>query len=173
MKSKSKKKTKVKKVTGLKSKPKKVMAVPAGFHTVTPYITVHGAGNLVDFIKKAFDAKVKEIHATSDGIVRHALVKIGDSMVMIAESGEMTGAPAGIQLYLYVKDTDKYYKQAMAAGGTSLMEPADQFYGDRNAGVKDASGCSWWIATHIEDMSKKEMDRRMEEAMKKREQNNA
>lgn len=167
------KKSKVKKVKRPKSKTKKVMPVPNGFHTVTPYITIPGASDLVNFVKKAFDAKVKEIHSTEDGIVRHALVKIGDSMVMIAESGEMTETPAGIHLYLYVKDTDTYYKQAMAAGATSLMEPADQFYGDRNAGVKDPSGCSWWIATHIEDMSKKELDRRMEEAMRKREQNKA
>ncbi len=164
----AKKKKKAKKAKHAKAKAKKVLPIPKGFHTVTPYITVHGAAELINFVKKAFDAKVAEIHTTPDGIARHALVKIGDSMVMIAESNEGAPPPESIHLYLYVKDTDKYYRQAMAAGATSLMAPADQFYGDRNAGVKDASGCSWWIATHIEDMSKKELDRRMEEAMKKR-----
>ena len=162
MKSKKRKKVKAKRV----KRAKKVMPVPSGFHTVTPYLSVIDATQLLEFVKKAFDAREKEVHRSPEGKVLHAAVKIGDSMVMIADAGSMAPTPAA--LYLYVNDTDKFYKQGLEAGGTSLMEPADQFYGDRNAGVKDASGCSWWIATLIEDVSKKEMQKRMDEAMKKR-----
>jgi uncharacterized glyoxalase superfamily protein PhnB len=78
---------------------------------------------------------------------------------MIAEPrGPWTAAPA--QLYVYVKDTDATYRRALEAGGVSVMAPADQFYGDRNAGVKDMCGNSWWIATHIEDVSPEEMRKR-------------
>jgi PhnB protein len=70
-------------------------------------------------------------------------------------------------IYLYVKDADATYKRALQAGATSLMEPADQFYGDRSAGVKDPVGNYWWIATHKEDLSSEELRKRAEEYMKK------
>jgi uncharacterized glyoxalase superfamily protein PhnB len=81
-------------------------------------------------------------------------------MVMLGEAKD--GFPARpCSIYLYVPDTDAAYRQALAAGAVSIMEPADMFYGDRNAGVSDASGMQWWIGTHIEDVDPAEMERRM------------
>ena len=143
-----------------------VRPIPEGFHTITPYLVVRDAAKLIDFLKHAFDAK--EVHrSTADGVIRHAQLTIGDSPLMLAEGGEQW-KPLPCAMYLYVKDTDATYQQAVAAGGTSLMAPADQFYGDRNAGVVDPSGNQWWIATHIEDVSDAEMSKRFDEAMKKR-----
>jgi PhnB protein len=142
-----------------------VRPIPEGFHTVTPYLVVPGVARLIEFLKQAFDAK--EIHrsAMPDGTVAHAQVRIGDSMVMMGEASERWPAmPAAI--YLYVPDADAAYKSALRAGATSLMEPADQFYGDRHGGVKDASGNTWWMATHIEDVAPDELARRAEAAMK-------
>src|SRR4030081_1144777 len=144
-----------------------VKPIPDGYHTVTPYLIVPGVAKLIDFLKAAFDAK--EIHrmATPDGRIMHAEVKIGDSPVMLGEPmGEWKPMPC--MMYLYVKDTDAVYNQALKAGATSAMEPADQFYGDRNAGVKDGTGNLWWIATHKEDVAPEEMKKRSEAAMKKR-----
>jgi PhnB protein len=94
-----------------------------------------------------------------DGTVGHAEVRIGGSPVMMGEArGPWPAMPCAI--YLYVNDTDAVYRRALAAGATSLMEPADQFYGDRNAGVKDPCGNFWWIATHKEDVSPEELQAR-------------
>ena len=143
-----------------------VKPIPEGFHTVTPYLITTSAGGVLDFVVRAFDAKVIEKLSRDDGTVRHATVQIGDSMVMIADGTEKSKSqPAS--LYLYVEDTDAFYRRGLEAGGTSLMEPGDQFYGDRNAGVQDLAGNSWWIATHVEDVSEEEMTRRAAEWMKK------
>lgn len=142
------------------AKRRKAKPIPPGFHTVTSYLFVPGAAHLIEYLRAAFDAEVVSRHADADGKISYALVKIGDSMVMVSEPREpWKPMPCGI--YLYVPDTDATYRNAMAAGGISLMEPADQFYGDRNAGVQDPSGNQWWIATHIEDVSPKELERRM------------
>ncbi len=136
--------------------------VPDGFHTVTPYLVTTGVPRLIDFLRDAFGAV--ELHRSLDptGRVMHAVVRIGDSMVMMGEEKE--GFPAvAASLYVYVPDTDALWRSAVAAGGVSIMEPADQFYGDRNAGVLDPSGNKWWIGTHIEDMSTEELERRARE----------
>ena len=133
--------------------------IPEGFHTITPYLVVQGVSKLIDFLKQAFDAK--EIHRTAmpDGTVMHAEVKIGDSPVMMGEArGDYAAMPAC--LYLYVTDVDAVYKRAVQAGGKSVAEPKDQFYGDRSGGVKDFCGNQWWIATHQEDVSAEEIARR-------------
>ncbi len=96
---------------------------------------------------------------TPDGRVSHAEVRIGDSIVMMGEPTERTETQPA-HLYVYVNDTDETYDRALKAGAVSLMEPKDQFYGDRNAGVKDAFGNVWWIATHVEDVPPEEMRRR-------------
>ncbi len=103
---------------------------------------------------------------TPDGKVSHAEVTIGDSVVMIAEAGG-EWKPFSSWIHLYVPDTDTLYKRALRAGGTSVREPADQIYGDRSAGVKDPVGNTWWISTHIEDVSPEEMRRRQEAQRKK------
>ena len=131
-----------------------------GYHTVTPYLVVHGVAKLIDFLKQTFGAREKERMQRPDGAVMHAEVTIGDSTIMMGEPmAEFPPMPANV--YVYVADVDTVYRRALQAGATSLREPADQFYGDRNAGVQDPYGNQWWIATHIEDLSPKELERRM------------
>jgi len=90
-------------------------------------------------------------------------VLIGNSNIMIAD--EMEGMSAqNAMLYIYVDDVDTFYKQALDAGGISIREPKDEFYGDRSAGVNDSWGNRWWMATHIEDIGDKELKARMEKS---------
>jgi PhnB protein len=137
-------------------------AIPAGFHSVTPYVTVKGAAKTIEFLKQAFGAQLDhEPVKRPDGAIMHATLKVGDSMVMLAEESEqMKATPA--TLYLYVPNADTVYQSAIKAGGKSMMEPADQFYGDHTGGVKDPSGNSWFIATHKEDLSTQELTKRAE-----------
>jgi len=129
-------------------------------HTVTPYIIVDGVEKLIDFLKRAFGAQDAHIAHTADGKVMHAQVRIGDSNIMFADATPQFAATQ-IVLHLYVPDVDATYKDAVAAGGLSLREPANQFYGDRSAGVSDPFGNQWWLSTHVEDVSEEEMARRM------------
>src|SRR5579863_10147854 len=109
-----------------------VKPIHEGHHSVTPYLLFEDVARLIDFLKQAFQATEMHRMARPDGRVGHAEVKIGDSMVMMGEAqGDWKSMPAA--LYLYVEDTDAVYRQALAAGAASVMEPADQFYGDRNA----------------------------------------
>ncbi len=143
-----------------------VKPIPEGFHTVTPHLTVQGTSKLVDFLKQAFEAQELFRLAHPDGTLMHAEVKIGDSIVMMGEArGEWKPMPGS--LYVYVNDADAVYKRALQAGATSTMEPADQFYGDRTAGVQDPCGNQWMIATHKEDVPPEELRRRAEALMKK------
>jgi len=144
-----------------------VQPIPDGFHAVTPYLVCQNASKVIDFLKRAFDAQ--EIHrsARPDGTVMHAQLKIGDSMVMLSDSMGDKYPPSPTSLYLYVTDTDAAYRNAMKAGGVSILEPMDQFYGDRNAGVKDPGGNQWWVATHVEDVTREEMERRQKDFMEK------
>ena len=142
-----------------------VKAIPDGYHTITPYLTVDDLPRLVDFVQAAFGATMKEAVPDAEGKLRHAEVVIGDSVVMMGQAREGSAARPGA-LYLYVENTDAAYAAALRAGATSIMEPADQFYGDRNAGVQDPVGNYWWIATHFEDVSSEEMARRGREQMK-------
>jgi PhnB protein len=147
-----------------------VKSIPDGYHTVTPYLLVQGAEKLIDFVKNAFDAKETFRMSMPDGAIGHAEVKLGDSVIMLSEAqgGEYKPMPTGI--YLYVEDCDATYRRALEAGATSIMQPTDQFYGDRSANIKDRFGNHWYIATHIEDLSKEELSKRMDEYMKKRAQ---
>ena len=133
--------------------------IPEGHRTVTPFLRVADAARLIDFMKQAFAATEAFRMDGPDGSVAHAEVKIGDSLVMIGQAPADQAMQS--MLHLYVPDTDAVYKSALAAGATSIREPADQFYGDRSAGVRDAQGNEWWMATHIEDVSQEEMERRM------------
>jgi PhnB protein len=144
----------------MSSPSRKPNPIPEGHHTVTPFLRVKDAAKLIEFLKPAFGAVVTFSMNGPGGTVVHAEVKIGDSMVML---GQAPPSDAGLQsmIHLYVPDTDAVYKSALAAGATSIREPADQFYGDRSAGVKDFCGNEWWMATHIEDVSQEEMQRRM------------
>lgn len=142
-----------------------VKPVPEGFHTITPYIVVPGLGKLIEFLKAAFDAEVIECMSAPDGSIAHAEARIGDSMVMMGEPrGEFKPLPAG--LYLYVPDCDAVFARALAAGGESISEPADMFYGDRQGGVRDPAGNTWWIATRKENLSHEEILQRSKEFFK-------
>jgi PhnB protein len=133
--------------------------VPPGYATVTPYLCVADAAKLIEFLKQAFDAQLLFKMDGPGGRIMHAEMTIGDSRIMLAqpEPGKETHA----MIHLYLPDTDAVYKRALAAGATSVREPADQFYGDRSAGVRDEFGNQWYIATHVEDVSEEEMQRRM------------
>ncbi|MER3435016.1 MAG: glyoxalase [Leptolyngbya sp. ERB_1_1] len=133
--------------------------IPDGFHTVTPYLTVQGANQLLEFVKTAFDAEEVLCMKQSDGTIRHAAVRIGDSMVELAEARrEWTPMPGAI--HLYVSDTDAVYERSLQAGATSLQEPTEMDYGERGAAVKDPVGNHWYIATHIENLSSEEFVKR-------------
>jgi PhnB protein len=141
----------------------KTKPIPDGFHTVTPYLIVEGAGKIIGFLEKALGARpIHQPTLRPDGTVMHATLKIGDSMVMIADASEHAKAMPAM-LYLYVPDVDSAYRKAIEAGATSIMEPADQFYGDRTGGVKDAAGNGWFFGTHIEDVTPDELKKRAAE----------
>ena len=136
---------------------------PEGYHTVTPYLVVEGANSLIDFMKQAFDATELFRLPNENGTIGHAEIKIGDSIIMLADaSAEHAARPS--MICLFVEDWHASYKRAIEAGATSICEPENQFYGDRSGGVKDASGMQWWIGTHIEDVSPEEMERRSAKA---------
>jgi PhnB protein len=143
-----------------------VKPIPDGYHTVTPYLTVSGATKVIEFLKQAFRAELAhEPVKRPDGTIMHAEVAIGDSRVMIADESEMAKATPS-SLYLYVPNVDSVYQQAIKAGGKTVMEPMDMFYGDRSGSVKDPSGNSWFIATHKEDVAPQELAKRAEAFMK-------
>lgn len=144
---------------GKNQKGKSVKAIPEGMHTVTPFLVVDGANDLIRFIEQSFDGKTTSIMKTKDGKVMHAGVQIGDSQIMVSDATEQYRA-GSCRLYLYVDDVDKTYKKSINANGISLREPTDEFYGDRSSGVKDAWGNEWWIATHVEDVDDEEMEKR-------------
>jgi uncharacterized glyoxalase superfamily protein PhnB len=140
--------------------------VPEGYHTVTPYLVVRGAAKTMDFAKKAFGAELAfEPLKRPDGSIMHAELKIGDSHVMISDATEQH-PPMQSMLHLYVPNVDAAYQRALAAGGTSTVEPMDQFYGDRSGGVKDPAGIHWWIGTHKEDVAPAELKKRAEAHLK-------
>src|SRR5262245_56758003 len=129
-----------------------VKTVPDGYHTLTPYLVVRDAAKVLEFLRHGLGGEV--VHPPvrrSDGRIMHAEVRVGDSMVML---GEPMGdsKPMQASVVVYVDDADATYRRALQAGGVSLKEPEDQFYGDRTGAVKDPAGDHWWIATHIEDV---------------------
>jgi PhnB protein len=136
-----------------------VKPVPEGHSVVSPYLVVKGVAQLLEFVKNTFEATETYRLARPDGGVGHAEVRIGDSTIMM---GEPMGAftPMPCMLHVYVADVDTVYKRALQAGATAVTPPADQFYGDRRADVKDAFGNQWFIATRKEDLSAAEITRR-------------
>ena len=141
-----------------------VKPIPDGYHHITPYLVVPGVATLLDFLTQAFEAQELHRLPRPDGTIMHAEVRIGDSRVMMGEP--MGDAPPLLgSLYLYVNDVDAVYTRALHAGATSTSAPADQFYGDRSAGIKDPIGNQWWIATHKEDVSPEEITKRAEAFM--------
>ena len=134
--------------------------IPNGFRTITPYLVVTNASHLLEFLQQAFGATTVFCSRRPDGSIAHACAQIGDSVLEISEA-RPDWPPARAVLHLYLPDADGVYARAIAAGAVSLYPPATRPYGDREAGVTDAWGNTWFIATHIEDVSPAEVERRM------------
>jgi uncharacterized glyoxalase superfamily protein PhnB len=133
---------------------------PEGYQSVIPYLHVNGAAKLIAFMKDVFDAKEIAVYPRPDGTVGHATLRIGDSMVELADSGpDWPAMPCALQVY--VPDADAAYHRALKAGASSLLEPANQFYGDRTASVRDLCGNNWYVATQVEVVSREEVDKRI------------
>jgi PhnB protein len=125
--------------------------MPKGLHNVNPYLHPRRAEPLINFLKRAFGAQEIMKYVSPDGVVNHAEIRVGDSVVEMGEAhGKYETMPA--MFYVYVPNVEAVYQQALAAGATSFQEPTDQPYGDRNAAVQDNFGNKWYIATHIKDM---------------------
>lgn len=143
-----------------------VQPIPAGYHSITPYLMVRDAARAIAFYRDAFGAHEVMRFDTPNGKVAHAEVKIGDSHVMLADespefAGPQTLGGAGVSLMLYVDDVDATFARAVASGATVRRPVADQFYGDRLGTLADPFGHVWSIATHREDVPLEEMQRRM------------
>jgi PhnB protein len=146
-------------------------AVPEGYQTLTPYLSVDDAEAAIDFYRRAFGATEQARMASPDGKIAHAELQIGDSKVMLADAfpqfavkppKDVGGTTVGI--FMYVEDVDEVFRQAVEAGATSTMEPEDQFWGDRFGTVTDPFGHNWQIATHVEDVPPEEMEERAKAA---------
>ena len=170
-------KSTVKAKSAVKAKPvakKKVKAIPNGCDAVTPYLIVHNATEALKFYKKAFGAKELMCFADPQSKkVMHAEIMIGNSMIMLSEEcpemkcfGPKTIGGSPVMLHHYVENVDAVFKKAVAAGATVLRPVADQFYGDRSGCLADPYGHLWGLATHIEDVSDKEVRKRFAEMKK-------
>jgi PhnB protein len=173
-KKKSSKKKPVAKAKKSKVKAKKALPVPKGYHTVQAYLVMSDAKVAMQWYEKAFGGKVLSMMEGPDGRVMHAEVRIGDSVVMMADESNMSqgqkspknlGATSG-GLMLYVKDVDAWFKRAVSAGATVRQEVADQFWGDRFGSLADPFGHHWSIATHKVDLSAKQMKKASEDFFK-------
>ncbi|HUG52842.1 MAG TPA: VOC family protein [Vicinamibacteria bacterium] len=148
-----------------------VKPVPDGYHTLTPYLIVNGGARALEFYAKAFGARELFRMPAPGNTIGHAEMQIGDSRFMLADEhpeqgfrspASYGGSPVG--LMIYVDDVDAVAKQAVAAGATVLQPVKDQFYGDRSGTFADPFGHTWTIATHTEDLSPEEMERRAKAA---------
>ena len=137
--------------------------IPEGYHSITPYVLTRGADALIGFLARVFDATEKSRLVGAKGEIKNAEIRIGDSMIYLADAPDPSRAmPAS--LYLYVKDVDATYARALEAGAKTIFPPSDRYYGDRLCGVQDPFGNTWWIATHVEDLSAEEIQRRADAA---------
>ena len=151
-----------------------VQAIPKGYHTITPYMTVRDAVRAIEFYKQAFGAKEKGAMTGPDGKVMHAELVIGDSIIMLADefpefgslSPQSTGG-SGTGLHIYIEDVDSAFDRAVKAGATVEMPVADMFWGDRYGKLRDPFGHKWSIGTHKADLTMEEMKKGMEETMAK------
>jgi len=148
-----------------------VKPIPDGYHSVTPYLIISGAGEAIDYYKKAFGATELLRMPAPGGKIGHAEIKIGDSPIMLADEfpemgykspRTLGGSPVSIMIY--VNDVDAIFDQAVAAGGKVQRPVKDQFYGDRSGTLEDPFGHVWHVATHKEDVSAEEMAQRAQAA---------
>ncbi len=122
------------------------MKITAGHQQAMPYIIVEKAEDFIDFVRQIFQAEEMIRNMNNDHKIQHSELKIGESTILLAEATEQYPAHYG-SMYVYVKDTDKTYYDALDAGAKSLMEPMEEDYGARGAGFQDPFGNIWWIAT--------------------------
>lgn len=144
-----------------------VKPIPDGYHSVTPYLIVKGAARAIEFYKTAFGAEELVRMVQPDGAIGHAEIRIGNSMVMLADENPATralspqavgGTP--VLMHLFVEDVDAVFNRAVAAGGSVERPLKDQFYGDRTGGIVDPFGHRWYVATHKEDVTPEELRKR-------------
>jgi PhnB protein len=149
---------------------KKVNPIPEEYRGVTPYLSVKGAAEAIEFYKKGFGAIEIMRLPNPDGTLGHAEIKIGDALIMLAdefpEYGNLSPKTLGgsaVRLHMYVEDVDAFFEKAIAAGAKVLIPVANQFYGDRSGRLEDPFGHVWLVSTHVEDLTPEEIDRRMKE----------
>jgi len=152
----------------------RVKPIPDGYHAVTPFLVVSDAARAMEFYKAAFGATERMRMAGPGGKIVHAEMTIGDAVIMVADEfpewgnlspESLNGSP--VRMALYVEDVDDVASRAVAAGAKVLIPVADQFYGDRSGRLADPFGHLWIVATHIEDVSPGEMQKRMDALSKK------
>jgi uncharacterized glyoxalase superfamily protein PhnB len=136
--------------------------IPEGFHAITPYLFAQGASRLIEFISAAFGGEVISCKDRPDGSIMHAEMRVGDSMLMLADASTDFG-PMPTSIYLYVTNSDTVYQTALKCGGTSVFPIMTLPSGERYGGVKDPCGNIWWIATHVENVPPEEQERRWKE----------
>jgi PhnB protein len=159
-------------------KERKAMAIkpiPDGYHAVTPYLSIKGAAEAIEFYKRAFNATEIFRLVAPSGEIGHAEIKVGDSPIMLADACEESGfrSPASlggstVGLHLYVQDVDALFAHALGAGAKSVRPVQDQFYGDRSGTLEDPFGHVWFLATHKEDLSPEEINRRADALFKQK-----
>lgn len=140
------------------AKKKKVRPIPKGYNAVQVSLNLTDAKGAMDFVKKAFGGKVRAVMAGPDGKVMHAEVKLGDTLLLFSDSVQEAPRPAN--LFMYVSNVDKTFAKALKAGAKVIMPVGDMFWGDRWGRVEDPYGNRWSIATHVEDVSPKELKKR-------------
>jgi PhnB protein len=150
-----------------------VQPIPDGYHTATPYLIVRDAARAIEFYKQAFGATELMRLGDPTGKVGHAEIKVGDSTIMLADEfpemgirGPQSIGGSPVSILLYVEDVDAVYSRAVASGATAVRPVKDQFYGDRSGTLTDPFGHTWTIATHTEDVSPEEIQKRFEDSMK-------
>ncbi|WP_035348162.1 VOC family protein [Edaphobacter aggregans] len=148
----------------------KVSYIPQGYNSITPYLVVKGAAQAIDYYTKVFGATEIMRMPGPDGTIGHAEIKIGNSQIMLADENPSMGAGytsaatiggSPVSLYVYLPNVDDVVKRATTEGAKLLKPVQDQFYGDRSGFIQDPFGHLWGVATHIEDVSPKDMEERM------------
>jgi uncharacterized glyoxalase superfamily protein PhnB len=126
------------------------MFKPAGYTSVAPYLITRGAAQVIDFLRRTFDAKELRRYDAPDGTVHHAEVQLDDTIVMLADGGG-DWPPMPAHIHVYVPDVDAAYSRALEAGGESVQAPVRKNDPDRRGGVKDPGGNTWWISTQVDE----------------------
>ena len=144
----------------------KVKAVPEGFHTLTPHLTVRGAARAIEFYQKAFGAEVLGINQGPEGKIMHAALKIGDSILMLNDAfpewgalGPPSSGGSGVIIHMYLENVDAAFERVVSAGATIKMPLGDAFWGDRYGAVVDPFGHTWSLASKVKDVSRDEVDK--------------